>query len=170
MGSVDEPVTVQSYDGSWPRHYQEHAALIRNAIGEDVVAVEHIGSTAVRGMTAKPIVDIMVGVVDAGASERVAAMFIKLGYEDCGGASGRRYLRLRQGQAFNVQIIEYESEMWRANIVLRDYLRSNADAARRYGEAKRAAVRRAPTLLAYSELKRRTIEDLLRKASVQTEC
>lgn len=165
MKSVDEAVALERYDRSWPRQYDEHVAWLCEAVGEDVIAAEHIGSTAVPGMAAKPIVDIMIGVADAGAGERVAAKLVSLGYEDCGGATGRRYLRRRHGPSFNVQIIDHESEMWRANVVLRDYLRADADAASRYEDAKRAAAERAPMLLAYSKLKDAIIQELLDEAS-----
>ena len=164
MASVDEPVALVPYDPAWPAYYQEHAAWLRKVIGADAVEVEHIGSTAVPGALAKPILDVMVGVTDPEAGERVVAKLVSVRYEDCGGAPGRRYLRMREGQHFNVQIIEYDSELWRANLVLRDYLCSSADAARRYGEAKIVAAERAATLLAYSELKSAAVRELLREA------
>ena len=65
---------------------------------------------------------------------------------------------------YNVQVVEYASPTWNANLLFRDFLRSDPDAAKRYAEMKRAAATEAPTLLAYSRLKARTIEELLRQA------
>src|SRR5829696_8215161 len=56
---------------------------------------EHIGSTAVAGLAAKPIIDVMVGVTDLSATERLAHRLGQLGYEDCGGSDNRRYFRKR---------------------------------------------------------------------------
>jgi len=87
-----------------------------------------------------------------------------LGYEDCGGVVGRRYLRRRDGRQFNVQIMEVAGPQWEENLLFRDYLRLRPDVARRYSEAKWAAAEAAPMLLAYSELKSPIIEELLRLA------
>lgn len=162
--SVDEPVTLAAYDERWPRHFTDEAARLRSALGELAIEIAHIGSTAVRGLVAKPIVDVMLGVRDPLGLEIVARLE-PLGYEDCGRVGGRRYLRKRHGgQQFNVQVVEYDGRLWRENLAFRDYLRSHPEAARGYAEAKRAALEHAPTLLAYSHAKSRTIEDLLRRA------
>ena len=108
----------------------------------------------------------MVGVKDLNTTHDLANQLAVLGYEDCGGAEGRRYFRRRgASQHFNVQLIEYESPQWRENIRFRDYLRSNEDAAQRYSDAKQAAAIAAPTLLAYSTLKAPIIDELLQRAS-----
>jgi len=58
---MKNPVTVADYDPRWPRIYEEEKARILNAIGNKVVAVEHVGSTAVPGLGAKPIIDTRIG-------------------------------------------------------------------------------------------------------------
>jgi GrpB-like predicted nucleotidyltransferase (UPF0157 family) len=162
---VDEPITLEPYDPTWPVQFAREAARLRNGLEETVRSIEHIGSTAVAGLAGKPIVDVMIGVDDLSTTNEPARQLAVLGYEDCGGAEGRRYFRKRgDGQHFNVQVMEYGSPEWRANILFRDYLRSDDDAVRRYSDAKQAAVNAAPTLLPYSALKARIIEELLREA------
>lgn len=166
MSAVDEPVTLATYDEAWPEQFSAEAARLVRELATTAVAVEHIGSTAVAGLTAKPIIDVMVGVSSLATIDQLARRLIRLGYEDCGGADDRRYFRKRRGEPYyNVQVIEYASPTWNANVLFRDFLRSDPAAAKRYGALKRAAAVEAPTLLAYSELKTRTIEDLLREAS-----
>ena len=75
--------------------------------GAEAIRIEHIGSTAVRGLAAKPVIDVMVGVSDVDATAELARRVRTLGYEDCGGDSDRRYFRKRDGQHFNVQVLEY---------------------------------------------------------------
>lgn len=163
MASVDEPVRLAAYDPEWPRHFRSEADRLRESLG-DVLGIEHIGSTAVPGLTAKSIVDVMVGVADLGRAN-LADRLEALDYEDCGGVEGRRYFRRRpDGCHFNVQVVEYSSPLWQANLLLRDFLRSHPHAARRYSAAKLAAAETAPMLLAYSELKSPLIKELLDEA------
>jgi GrpB-like predicted nucleotidyltransferase (UPF0157 family) len=109
----------------------------------------------------------MVGVASSTDHDTVARLSEPLGYEDCGGAPGRRYLRkrARDGHHCNVQVMEFESELWRTNLRFREYLRAHPEAVRRYAEAKRRAAREAPMLLAYSKLKDDVIAELLAQAS-----
>lgn len=165
MSWVDEPITVAAYSSEWPTQFAREAARIDEGLGHTLLAIEHIGSTAVAGLASKPVVDLMVGINNLDTTDALADQLTAIGYEDCGGAVGRRYFRERRGgQHFNVQVMEYASPQWQANLLFRDFLRSNDDAAQRYSEAKRAAAARAPMLLAYSTLKGPIIEELLREA------
>jgi GrpB-like predicted nucleotidyltransferase (UPF0157 family) len=162
---ADEPITVVPYDPEWPAHFEREATRLRDAPEVAVSEIEHIGSTAVAGLAAKPVVDLMIGVTDLSRTDELARQLTVLGYEDCGGTEDRRYLRKRAAdQDFNAQVVEYGSPTWDANVLFRDYLRSDAEAAQRYANAKRAAARTAPMLLAYSTLKNPIIEDMLRRA------
>src|SRR5215211_2943811 len=148
MTRVDEPISVETYDPAWPAQFATEAARLRGGLDASALAIEHIGSTAVAGLAAKPIVDVMVGVNELNPRDDLASQLAVLGYEDCGGAEGRRYFRKRGSrQHFNVHLIEYESSHWRENIRFREYLRSDEDAAQRYSDAKQAAAIAAPTLL-----------------------
>jgi GrpB-like predicted nucleotidyltransferase (UPF0157 family) len=159
---IDEPVHLSAYDPRWPVRYAREATRIREALAGLAVAVEHIGSTAVPGLIAKPIVDVMVGVAATTPRDAVARALVPLGYDDCGEvAPGRRYLRRRGGEPCNVHVMAYAGALWEANLRFREQLRAHPEAARRYAEAKRAAVAAAPMLLAYSKLKDDLIAELL---------
>jgi GrpB-like predicted nucleotidyltransferase (UPF0157 family) len=161
---VDEPITVVPYDPEWRAEFAQEAVRLGDGLDDTVLAIEHIGSTAVEGLAAKPIVDVMVGVSDLNSTESLAAQLAVLGYEDCGGAEGRRYFRKRgTRQHFNVHVMEHGSPMWEANILVRDYLRSDDEAALWYANAKQAAAATAPMLLAYSNLKTAIINELLQR-------
>ena len=167
MSFVDEPVTISPYDPRWPQAFAREAARLQATLAGVALGIEHIGSTAVPGSPAKPIVDVMVGVASEADHDTVARLLSPLGYEDCGGAPGRRYLRTRpgDGQDCNVQVVEHEGELWRASLRFREHLRAHPEAVERYAEAKRRAAREAPTLLAYSKLKDDVIAELLAQAS-----
>jgi GrpB-like predicted nucleotidyltransferase (UPF0157 family) len=62
-GTEKRELVIEEYDPAWPRQYAEHEERIRRALGADAVTVEHIGSTSVPGLAAKPIIDILVTVL-----------------------------------------------------------------------------------------------------------
>ena len=162
----DEPVHVEAWDRAWQISAAAIVAECRAALGEQALAVEHIGSTAVPGLAAKPIVDVLVG-VRHGRQAAVAEELSAHGWTPLGeaGVQGREYLRRRTGQHANVHVVEHGSALWRNNLALREYLRRDSDARQRYEAAKRQAVQEAPTLLAYSERKAAIVEKLLQEAS-----
>ena len=163
---LDEPVHVEEWDRAWPISAAAVLAECRAALGGQALAVEHMGSTAVPGLAAKPIIDVLVG-VRRGRQKAVAEALSAHGWTPLGeaGVQGREYLRRRAGQHANVHIVEHGSALWRDNLALRDYLRRDPDARQRYATVKRLAAQEAPTLLAYSERKATVMEELLREAS-----
>ena len=160
---VDEPVTLAEYDPEWGRQAAAEIARLRARLHAPGVRIEHIGSTAVEGCEAKPIVDLLIG---AEPSERpaVAAAVESAGYESLGEAEpGRIYLR-RRSPAFNVHVVALDSALWHENLLLRDHLRRSATARARYVAAKRRAVEAEPRLLAYSRAKSAVLAELLAEA------
>lgn len=163
---IDESIELCAYDSAWPRWYSIEAARILAAFSVKPV-LEHIGSTAVPGLLAKPVIDIMLGREAHMELSLLRAKLADLGYEDCGeaGVAGRIYLRHRGERAFNVAIVERAGALWEANLALRDYLRQDAGAREDYAEVKRRAWSSGMrALLAYSESKGPAVTSLLAKA------
>ena len=166
---LDERITVCAADPAWPSRFQQEAAGLRSALPRDLVPdIQHIGSTAVPGLDAKPVVDLMVGIGEPGRIADVVERLERLGYESLGeaGVPGRWALRKRDvAQPSNIAIVAYEGEWWKLNLAVRDFLRGNAEAARNYALAKWHAVSGgADMLLAYSEAKRAIIEMIVAEA------
>jgi GrpB-like predicted nucleotidyltransferase (UPF0157 family) len=94
---VADSVTIVDYDPQWPARFAEERARLAEAFGDDAIEIEHIGSTSVPGLAAKPIIDIVIGArtVPPPAS-RITAVE-GLGYEHLGeyGIPGRAYFRRR---------------------------------------------------------------------------
>lgn len=163
---VDEDVHLCSYDPEWPDIFASETERIKSVLPPDA-AVEHIGSTSVPGLLAKPIVDIMVGVQRSDALDALRARLRSVGYDDLGeaGVPGRLYFRRRAERCFNVHVITRDGPIWKANLALRDYLRCEPQARIEYAEAKREALESGcQTLLSYSNHKRTTVERLIRRA------
>ena len=88
-------ITVVPYDPAWPGLYEAEAQAIAGVLGQRLTAIHHIGSTAVPGLAAKPVIDIMPVVRAVTEADECRADFEALGYEYLGefGIPGRRYLR-----------------------------------------------------------------------------
>jgi GrpB-like predicted nucleotidyltransferase (UPF0157 family) len=174
MSEIDEPIHLSSYDQEWPRLYQSEARRIQAVLPADV-AVEHIGTTSVAGLLAKPIIDIILGLAACHDQNKVRATPVTLGYKDLGeaGVPGRLYFRRRGKTAFNIALVKHGGPIWTANLAFRNYLRTHPEAAREYAETKRAAIQSGTrTLLAYSDYKsvvlRRLLDKLCRWTSKQS--
>lgn len=156
---LDEPVTVARADSRWQQLALEEMARLRGALPD--ARLEHVGSTAVPGLDAKPVVDLLAGVADLSSPPRLPD------YESFGsaGVPGRLYFRKRNGTPFNLHVVERDGAWWRDAIALRDYLQAHPDEAAGYAAVKRAAVEAgAVTLLRYSDEKRAAVEALIERA------
>jgi len=168
---LDERITVCAADPAWPSWFQLEAARLRSAVPGDLVPdIQHIGSTAVPGLDAKPIVDLMVGIGELGRIADLVERLERLGYESLGeaGVAGRWALRKRDvAQSSNIAIVAHDGDWWKLNLAVRDFLRANAEAARNYASAKWHAVSNgADMLLAYSDAKRVVIERIAAEARI----
>ncbi|MEH2157776.1 GrpB family protein [Nostoc sp.] len=140
---MDE-VNIVEYDPRWATLFTEEAERIWQALGNDlVVEIEHIGSTAVPGMAAKPVIDMMVGVrslVDAkSAIPALESLGYVYWYEDP--RPGRMFFvkgmpPYGKQRTHHIHIVEIESEFWERKLFC-DYLRKHPEEAKRYEALKR---------------------------------
>ena len=145
---MPQHVTVTAYDPRWPQLYEREAAAISAALGGALSAIHHIGSTAVPGLAAKPIIDIMPIVHSLSGADAARGALEALGYEYLGefGIPGRRYLR-RGGDKRTHQVhifAEGDRENIARHLAFRDYLRAHPDVCAEYAALKRALAARYP--------------------------
>lgn len=134
-----EPVVVVEYDSAWPRLYEKESARLSAALDDVLVEIEHIGSTAVPGLAAKPVIDILAGLRALELQPpRIAAMEA-LGYEYLGeyGIPGRLYFRKGRPRSHHVHAVLFGSNLWERHLAFRDYLRARPDEAKSYADFKR---------------------------------
>ena len=138
-------IVVVDYRPEWAEAFQREAARIAKVLGENMVAIHHIGSTSVPGLCAKPIIDIMPVVRDIGAVDECNEGFIALGYTPMGefGIPGRRYFHKGGDErTHHVHVFAEENkEAIERHLAVPAYLRAHADEARAYGELKKGAGR-----------------------------
>jgi GrpB-like predicted nucleotidyltransferase (UPF0157 family) len=143
-----QPIDVVDYDQDWPRRYSEERDRIGAAIGDVTLAIEHVGGTAVPGLPAKPVIDLMVGVEDIERAGPAVAGLINLGYEYIPELESqlpdRRYFRKGTPETHHVHMVPVSSDYWAEHLLFRDYLRSHPQAAEEYGKLKRGLAGRFP--------------------------
>ena len=134
-------IIVVPYDRAWPRRFEQERALLAPVLVPIAVEIFHIGSTAVPGLAAKPIIDLMAVVTEVALVDARAAALERLGYEYLGGVGlkGRRYLR-KGGDERTHQVhifgVGDETNIMR-HLALRDYLRTHPQACAQYAALKR---------------------------------
>ena len=132
-------VIVVDYEPSWPAVFAQISGPILDAVSDIAIAIEHVGSTAVRGLAAKPVIDIDV-VVPRGRVADAIARLETLGYEHRGdlGVPQREAFRRPPGLPRHHLYLCPEGSLALANhLAVRDYLRAHPVEARAYGELKK---------------------------------
>lgn len=131
---------VIEYDPAWPDLFACESALIKDTLDNVIIRIHHIGSTAVQGLPAKPIIDILAEVTELALLDALSDNMIAIGYEPKGefGIPGRRYFQ-KGGNEHTHHIHAFVSGDFNVtrHISFRDYLRSNPVVARAYGELKK---------------------------------
>lgn len=142
-------VTVVPYDENWKKDFLRIREEIEQAIGEWILGVEHVGSTSVEGLSAKPCIDMDVVIRDYAVFDHVIQGLESIGYFHEGdlGIPGReafRYADKPHLQTHHLYVCPRSSEELRRHITFRDYLRRNPDAIRKYSAVKEEAARLFP--------------------------
>ena len=170
LGLDRKSIELVPHRTEWKSLFESEARLLHKAIGKYVVAIEHIGSTAIFGLEAKPIIDILAGVQKLDDAEKCVAPLAQIGYEYRGeqDIAGRFYFRKGTSDVstHHLHLVEQTSDFWRSHLLFRDYLRQHAKAAQDYGKLKRElAVKHKGNRPAYTEAKATFIESILKKAA-----
>jgi GrpB-like predicted nucleotidyltransferase (UPF0157 family) len=168
---IGAEIQLSDWDPAWPATFAAESAAVRQALGPLAVAIEHVGSTAIEGLGAKPTIDIQLGLASLSTIGDVARLLEPLGYAHRGeqGVAGRHlFIKPADEMAprlFHLHACEVGSEPWLRTIAFRDYLRSHPEAASKYVALKRELGRRYPADRdSYTFAKTSFIEEILRKA------
>jgi len=140
---------LADYDPAWPELFEEEKSRLEGVLQGISKSVEHYGSTAVPGLAAKPILDILVGVSPLEDWEKCRAPLKSLGYDYAEGAEVPGHFIFGRGRdkterTHLVHVVEYDGESWRSNLRFRDALRTDAMLRDEYLEMKREAVAMSP--------------------------
>ena len=165
-------VRVLPHDPAWKRAFDAEADAIARALGDLVAAVHHIGSTAIPGIPAKPIIDILLEVGDIARLDENPSALERLGYEALGefGIPGRRYFRKDDAageRTHQIHAFQTGSPETARHHAFRDYMIAHPESARAYGELKqRIALQHPNDIQAYMDGKDAFIREHQAKALV----
>jgi GrpB-like predicted nucleotidyltransferase (UPF0157 family) len=163
-----EPVSsiaIVDYDPAWPARFERERARIGQALGDAAIRIEHIGSTAVPGLAAKPIIDILVTVTDPDAESAFAPALVRAGYRLRVREPGHRMFRTPHRDAHVHVWADDDAEVDRY-LALRDRLRASSEDRTAYERLKRELASRAwDDTNHYADAKGSLIEALLAQAN-----
>lgn len=164
-------IEIRPYDPAWPALFEAERARLVSLFSGDRVQVEHVGSTAVPGLAAKPIVDVLLGVerleqVEARIPALAASGYEYLPEHESLLPERRFFARPRvRPRAVHVHAVELASAFWERHLLFRDFLRANPGAAARYEKLKlRLAERFRDDREGYTRAKTEFVEAALARA------
>ncbi len=163
----NDTIHIVEYDPSWPALYERERASIVATLGEVAAEIHHVGSTAVPGLSAKPIIDIMVAVTQLTSPEDYGRKLEPLGYEYHNSEeAGRLFFRKGRPRTHHVHVVERGGWMLRRHLLFRDYLRAHPQTTRQYEQLKRElAIRFESDREAYTKSKTEFIESIVALAA-----
>jgi len=166
---MDEtPIRIADYDPTWADRFEAERDRLGTWIGDYVSRLEHVGSTSVPGLAAKPIVDITAVVSDvAGLWGDLDKLSAALGYELSHVPGDWLFVQRTDadGQAYNLHLIERSSEQWRHDLRFREYLRARPAVRDEYEAVKReAAAANRDDIDAYNAAKAEYCESIVERA------
>ena len=137
-------IIVQPYDEMWKQDFISISNEIRDALGELALRIEHVGSTSVPGLSAKPVIDIDVVIRDHSVLDEVVSRLAKIGYQHEGnlGIAGREafgYEGKEHLKEHHLYVCSEDSPELKRHTAFRDYLRSHPEAVREYSRIKEEA-------------------------------
>ena len=166
-------VLVVPYDETWTSAFENIRKEIASTVGDLIIGIEHVGSTSVEGMSAKPIIDIDIVIKDYSVFDTLVNELNSIGYIHEGnlGIKDReafKYLDKPHLQPHHLYVCPQQSEELFRHITFRDFLRSNPEAAKRYGAVKEKAAQLFPDDIdKYIEYKSSCIEELYKMCGLK---
>ena len=152
--TIKERIDVVNYNPQWPAHFAEEAERIKRALGDNCIRIHHIGSTAVPGLAAKPVIDMLPVVHDISKVDDALSNMEQLGYVAKGefGMPFRRYFQKGQDKrTHNVHVFEEKNPEIERHLKFRDWLQTHPADRDAYAELKRYLAQQNPTdIMAYS--------------------
>ncbi|PFV78530.1 hypothetical protein COL05_17865 [Bacillus sp. AFS059628] len=173
---MKQRITIEEYNIKWENEFYRLQSLINNVINELVLSIEHVGSTSVKGLAAKPVLDIDIVIEEYEIFPEVVKRLETIGYYHQAEWSYKGREGVGRKDAFvpwseestvwmehHLYVCDKNSEELRRHIAFRDYLREHEDVAVEYGRLKEELARESKNRSSYSEGKTAFITSILEK-------
>jgi len=169
------PVIIVDYNPNWPQMYEQEKARIQDAVGEYLIDIQHVGSTSIPGLSAKPILDIMPVIRDIALIEHCVQPLAALDYAYAGenGIPGRHYFRkpidnTTQPSMVHLHVVEKGHDQWAMMLLFREYLRLHPQSAQQYDILKRElAATYGSDRVGYTDAKAAFVKSIIRAAVLE---
>jgi GrpB-like predicted nucleotidyltransferase (UPF0157 family) len=171
--SLNDPIEIVPYDPIWTESAEKEINRLKSIFPFSwIIDIEHIGSTAVPGLSAKPIIDIYIGVTSIHEAQKAIEPIKKLGYqfwEDNPNTEKMFFVKgmppFGEKRTHHIHIVEHNGNYWRTRILFRDYLRSHTNEARKYAKLKLKLMKEyVLDREAYTDAKSEFVNSVLAKA------
>ncbi len=146
LGLKRGTVKLVPHNLKWAKLFEKEKEILKEVFGDTIIAIEHIGSTAVPGIPAKPIIDISIAIESLEIAKVMNEKFEKLGYQHRPFVPKHNNIELQSQElfvkgpesrrTFYVHVTNYGSEKWKSDLLFRDYLRKYPKSAKEYAELK----------------------------------
>lgn len=174
LGLQRGSVKLVPHSGEWQKRFEEEKARIVSCLRGRIATVEHVGSTAIPGVPAKPILDIAIGIPEIGDVWEYVEAFERVGYEYRGDRGGSEDHALAKGpegsRTHYAHIVSLDGSKWKEYVQFRDYLRTHEEMRRKYAVLKSGlAERYASNRHLYTEGKQEFIGQVIEMARKESE-
>ena len=154
-------IILKPYNANWPSLYEQEKEILMTVGGKWIEAIEHIGSTSIPNIYAKPVIDIMMGLKNLSiADQHLVQLIQQLGYDYIAEYEKqmpyRRYFQKINGEGghtHHIHLVETGTEFWNRHIAFRDYLRNHSDIAKEYEALKLSLAPKFTDTNAYASAK-----------------
>ena len=168
-------VKLVPHNPKWSELFEQEKQLLKNTFGSTIIAIEHIGSTAIPGIPAKPIIDMNIGVGSLEIARGMKEKFEKLGYVHRPFVLGHTKEELKWQELYvkgpeakrthHAHVTVYDNNYWKNDLLFRDYIRNNPVRAKQYAKLKKElAEKYADDRGTYTKNKEQFINDTLELA------
>jgi len=160
-------IRLSAYNPDWIHMFESEASIWRSLLKDELVRIEHFGSTAVPGMKAKPVIDMMCTVKVIKKMDLFNEQLIQLGYDVMGewGIKGRRFFRKGgENRTHHIHVYQFDSPQIKRHLAVRDYLRTHPEEVRQYIALKEQLVLMYGDTRDYSKAKHHFVSELEQRA------
>ncbi len=170
-----DSVIIVDYNPQWPQLYEQEKARIQAAIGEYLIDIQHIGSTSIPGLSAKPIIDSMAVIRNISLVTQCIKPLetLNYAYKGEGGIPGRHFFRKpidipQTGRNFHLHMVEKGHDQWAMYQLFREYMLLHPESVREYDTLKRElAAKHGSDRVAYTDAKAPFIRSIIRAAVIE---
>lgn len=169
MGLKMGTVRIEEYNNNWQKEFKEEKKNLKGIFKDIAVTIEHIGSTSIEGISAKPIIDIAVGIDKLNDFEKVRNYFINNKEYSVREENTEGEILVRKGTSENIthliHVMEYKSKRYQNTIIFREYLRKNLEEKNEYEKLKKELAKKyKDNRKMYTASKNDFIQRILQKA------